>query len=122
MGGDIIVAPQVSIILLSIIIMISHRIVCTEQIPCNLPNSVAHIVAVGIGILDSKATKRMTLKEVLVAMDRGELFFTKGSTSGMIAFIKKFVCPHCVKTHIKSRADAVYDNNLDYLRRCQWSK
>lgn len=97
-----------------------YRIVCTEQEPVNQPTTHAHIVAVGTGTDPNKAEKRWTLDEVIVALDCGTLFYTVGEQSGKTAFIEKYICSKCVRTHIRSKPDAVFDNNLDSLRRCRF--
>lgn len=102
--------------------MASHRIVCTEQEPVSNPPKHAHIVAVGIGADSNQAEKRMTLGEVITALDRGEIFYTVGGKSKKTAKVEKYVCQHCRRTHIRSTADAVQDNNLDSLRYCRWTK
>ena len=102
--------------------MASYRIVCTEQKPVHQPTTHAHIVAVGTGNDPNQAGHIWTLDEVLAAMDRGHTFYTKGVRSGKVAGVHKYVCRLCRRTFIRSNADAVYDNNLDSLRRCNWSK
>ena len=98
-----------------------YRIVCTEQEPINYPTTHAHIVAVGTGTNPDQAETRWTLSEVLAAMDRGESFYTQGVQSGKVATVVKYQCSRCQGTHIRSAPDAVYDNNLDSLRRCRWT-
>ncbi len=100
--------------------MSNYRVVCTTQEPVNESARRAHIVAVGTGADASQAEKRWTLAEVLQAMDSGDVFYTKGETSGKIARVEKFKCPSCSRTHIRSEADHVSDNNLDELRFCNW--
>ena len=100
--------------------MAYYRIVCTEQEPAYLPTTHAHIVAVGTGDDPDRATQRWTLDQVLAAMDRGEVFYTRGKSSGAVALVEKYVCSRCHRTYIRSTPDAVADNNLDNLRRCAW--
>src|SRR5260221_14252477 len=99
--------------------MSRYRIVCTEREPVTEPTTHAHIVAVGTGTDTDKADKRWTLNEVLTAIDRGDVFYTEGVTSGKIALVEKYVCSLCQRTWIRSTPDAVKDNNLDSLRRCR---
>jgi hypothetical protein len=98
----------------------NYRIVCTDQEPAYLPPSHAHIVAVGIGPNAGRAENRMTLTEVLTALDQGHVFYTYGEQSGRTALVRKAACPHCGRDIIKSAPDAVHDNNLDSLRYCAW--
>jgi hypothetical protein len=100
--------------------MARNRIVCTDQEPVTQPTTHAHIVAVGIGTDPDAATTKLTLNEVVAAIDRGDTFYTQGKTSGRVAGVEKYTCPHCRRTHIRSTPDAVHDNNLDSLRRCSW--
>jgi hypothetical protein len=100
--------------------MARYRIVCTDQEPTHQPTTHAHIVAVGTGDDPDRASQRWTLNEVLVAMDRGDVFYTRGKNSGAVASVEKYVCSLCWRTYIRSAPDAVTDNNLDSLRRCHW--
>jgi len=103
--------------------MALYRIVCTEQEPAPNPPKHAHIVAVGIGTDPNQAEKRLTLREVIAAIDRGDAFYTVGEQSKKTARVEKYWCQHCQRYHIRSTADAVQDNNLDSLRYCrQWQK
>ena len=99
--------------------MASFRIVCTEQVPSgNHPNG--RIVAVGIGGDPDRASERLTVPEVIAAMDRGDTFYTKGKASGRVAWVEKYWCPVCGGWHIRTQPDVVTDNNLDSLRACNW--
>lgn len=100
--------------------MANYRIVCTTQAPAGAPPSHQHIVMVGTGSEPNHWTNKWTVDQVVAAMDRGDQFYTKGETSGKIALVEKFWCSHCRRYHIRSHKDAVRDNNLDNLRRCQW--
>ncbi len=100
--------------------MANHRIVCTVQVPTNHPTTNAHIVEVGTGTDPNKASQRWKLDEVIAAMDRGEVFYTQGVTSGKTALVEKWYCAHCGRYYIRTKADAVHDNNLDSLRICHW--
>jgi hypothetical protein len=97
-----------------------YRIVCTEQEPVYQPTTHAHIVAVGTGTNPDAADKRWTLDRVLAAIDRGDTFYTKGTSSGKVALVRKVACPTCRRYIIRSAPDAVWDNNLDSLRRCRF--
>jgi hypothetical protein len=96
-----------------------HRIVCTVQEPYDQPTTHAHIVSVGIGSDPDKASDSWTLRRVLDAMANGDQFYTQGVSSGKVARVQAVACSVCRHTIIRSSADAVYDNNLDSLRRCR---
>jgi hypothetical protein len=98
-----------------------YRIVCTDQEPVYQPTTHAHIVSVGLGDNPDKASDKKTLAEVIAAIDRGDTFYTQGKSSGKVAIVRVVGCERCGRRIIRSAADAVQDNNLDYLRRCQWS-
>lgn len=100
--------------------MARYRIVCTNQEPAENPPTHAHIVAVGTGVNPDQADKRWTLNQVLTAMGRGDTFYTQGIRSGKVAVVEKYRCRWCNSTYIRSSADAVQDNNLDSLRRCNF--
>ncbi len=84
----------------------------------NQPTTHAHIVSVGIGNDSNKADTKMTLDQVIAGIDRGDVFYTYGEQSRKTAIVIKASCGHCRRTIIKSAPDAVTDNNLDSLRRC----
>lgn len=100
--------------------MAQYRIVCTNQEPIGVPHSHAHIVRVGTGTDPEAADQRWTLDEVLRAMDEGNIFYTQGTSSGKIALVEKYICARCQRWYIRSKPDAVSDNNLDNLRTCRW--
>jgi len=99
--------------------MSTYRIICTNQEPASQPPQHAHIVAVGVGNSTNRYDQRFSLQQVIQLMDNGNLFYTQGPQSEKIAWVEKYICPHCRQYHIKSAADAVYDNNLDSLPYCQ---
>jgi hypothetical protein len=99
--------------------MTEYRIICTTQEPSQVPNDRAHIVAVGTGSSASNSDRNWRLSEVLAAIERGDKFYTFGETSRKRASVDKYTCPWCTQTHIRSSPDAVKDNNLDNLPRCQ---
>lgn len=100
--------------------MAEYRIVCTTQVPVYEPTTHAHIVAVGTGDDPKTYSKYWTLDQILSAIDSGHVFYTRGETSGKVALVEKIVCPSCRRVYIiRSKADAVKDNNLDSLPRCQ---
>ena len=91
--------------------MAHYRIVCTTQVPVSEPTTHAHIANVGTGDDPDKYSKYWTLQEVLNAMDLGDVFYTRGESSGKTALVEKIVCPSCRTVYvIRSKADAVKDN------------
>lgn len=100
--------------------MTIYRIVCTTQEPIAAPHDRAHIIEVGVGLDPDSAEARLSLSEVIQKMDNGDRFYTKGNLSGREAQVEKYYCQRCYRWHIRSTADAVSDNNLDNLRRCNW--
>lgn len=101
--------------------MATYRIVCADQEPAGQSDQHAHIVAVGVGDDPAKALRKWTLDEVLRAIDRGDVFYTKGVNTGKLAIVMKYTCAPCRRVHIRSAADSVPDNNLDHIRHCSES-
>ena len=99
--------------------MARYRIVCTTQEPVNEPNRSAHIVAIGTGTEPNHYDRYWPLDAVLQAMGRGDQFYTQGVRSGRIAAVEPYRCTGCRRTFIRSTPDAVQDNNLDNLPRCE---
>lgn len=93
----------------------SYRIVCvTTQYPHR------HIISVGVGGNARFPVRRLTVAEVRRMIDAGDTFYTQIPTSEKRASIRKDICrePHCMVATIRSGADAIRDNNLDYLPSC----
>jgi len=101
--------------------MATYRIVCTDQEPSGHSGQHAHTVAVGVGDDPNKVQQKWTLDEVLRAIDRGDVFYTKGVNTGKLAIVVKYTCSPCRRVHIRSAADRVSDNNLSRIRRCSES-
>ena len=101
--------------------MATYRIVCTDQEASGHSKQHAHIVAVGIGDDPNKAQRKWALDEVLGAIDRGDLFYTKGMNTGKVAIVEKYTCAPCRRVHIRSAADKVADNDLGRIRHCSGS-
>jgi hypothetical protein len=76
---------------------------------------------VGVGDDPNKAQRKWTLDEVLRAIDRGDLFYTKGMNTGKVALVEKYTCAPCRRVHIRSAADKVTDNNLNHIPHCSGS-
>ena len=98
--------------------MASYRIICTRQEPVANPHSHAHITHVGTGATTAQYDRFWTLTEVLTAMILGDAFFTISPSTGKIAQVHRVKCGQCASDTIRSSADAVTDNNLDFLPRC----
>jgi hypothetical protein len=101
--------------------MATYRIVCTDQEPSGHSDQHAHTVAVGVGDDPNRAQRKWTLDEVLRAIDRGDVFYTKGVATGQVALVVTYRCAPCRRVHIRSAADRVPDNNLNRIRRCSES-
>ena len=101
--------------------MATYRIVCTDQEPSGHSDQHAHTVAVGVGDDPDKAQRKWALDEVLKAIDRGDVFYTKGVNTGKLAIVMKYTCAQCHRVHIRSAADSVSDNNLNRIRHCSES-
>ena len=99
--------------------MARYRIVCTRQEPLDKPHDAAHIVSAGVGNDPEKAEQKLTLDKILKTIDSGDSFYTKSTSTGKEAEVKKFDCGTCKRTTIRSTPDAVTDNNLDNLRECR---
>lgn len=97
--------------------MADYRIICTCQEPISAPTTHAHIVSVGTGTSTAHYDSMWTVTDVYLAIDRGSRFFTYGESSGKWALVEKFSC--CGRRTLRSAPDAVWDNNLDALPRCQ---
>jgi hypothetical protein len=101
--------------------MATYRIVCADQESSGQSDQHAHIVAVGVGDDPAKALRKWTLDEVLRAIDRGDVFYTRGVNTGKLAIVMKYTCAPCHRVHIRSAADSVSDNNLNRIRHCSES-
>lgn len=99
--------------------MTRYRVVCTIQEPLDKPHDVAHIISIGTGDDSDTASRKWDLKDVLVALDSGNSFFTKSPSTGKEASVNKYECKTCRRFTIRSSPDAIKDNNLDNLRKCR---
>lgn len=101
--------------------MAEYRIVCTDQVPWNLPTSHAHIVAVGVGPDPAAADAKHTKEEVIAAIGAGHRYYTVSPSTQRRAYVEVVQCGYrCGQPIIRSIPDQVVDNNLDNLRRCSW--
>ena len=72
-----------------------------------------HITDVGFG---NGVT--WSVKEVLDAMRRNDTFFTVSPTMQATAEVREYTCDYCRLQTLRSRADGVWNNNLDNLPAC----
>lgn len=99
----------------------TFRIVCvSHEFPYGCHQR-GHIVEVGTGTSAQRADRQWGINEVLLAMQTGDVFYTKSESTGKIAYIDAYHCHRCSKTFIRSKPDAVLDNNLDNMRACAWA-
>jgi hypothetical protein len=95
--------------------MAAHRIVCV-----NTEHPHRHIVKVGTGTTADKYSRIWTVKEVREALANGDRFYTVSPSTGKEADVKADDCKvgGCTVKTIRSKADAVTDNNLDNMGSC----
>jgi hypothetical protein len=98
--------------------MARYRITCTLQEPAQNPPTHAHIVQVGTGT-DAGWERLWTVQQVYLAILAGESFYTLSKSTGKEAEVNPFQCPYCSLGTLRSAPDAIFDNNLDSLPRCQ---
>jgi hypothetical protein len=95
--------------------MSTYRIVCVKT-----QHPHRHIVSVGVGGTSGAPSKTMTTKEVRDKITAGDTFETYSPSTGKKAEVKKDTCGKdgCKVETIRSKSDAVKDNNLDNLSIC----
>lgn len=95
--------------------MSSHRIVCV-----NTEHPHRHIIKVGTGTTAEHYSRTWTVKEVREALKGGDRFYTVSPSTGKEADVKADNCNinGCTVETIRSKADAVTDNNLDNIPSC----
>ncbi|HVA85111.1 MAG TPA: hypothetical protein VNF73_02210 [Candidatus Saccharimonadales bacterium] len=100
--------------------MTAYRIVCVTKEVRKPHARREHIVIVGVTTDVTKAMRdlTMTVGKVRERMNGGDQFFTVGPDSGKRAAVRKLTCGKCGVKTIRSRKDAVVDNNLDGLASC----
>jgi hypothetical protein len=95
----------------------NHQIVCAERLEAH-----QHITHVGTGNDRSSASDRWTVRQVRAALAAGDYFYTVSPSTGRVADVRAYdayVNGRIIET-IRSSADAIHDNNLDYIRACRW--
>jgi hypothetical protein len=95
--------------------MASYRIVCV-----NTAHPHRHITNVGTGPEPARASQIWAVTQVRSMMDKGDTFHTISPFTGRRAEVRADNCniDGCVVRTIRSHSDAVKDNNLDSLRKC----
>jgi Protein of unknown function (DUF3892) len=95
--------------------MPNHRIVCV-----NTEHPHSHITLVGTGTAADTYSRTWTVKEVRTALENGDRFYTVSASTGKEADVRADNCNvnGCIVPTIRSKADAVTDNNLDNMRGC----
>lgn len=92
--------------------MTEYQVVCVTLLR---PAQHRHIL--GIGTATSYAPTRWTVDDVWSAIAGGDRFYTNDSR-GRRAFVERWQCRRCGLRTLRTRADAVTDNNLDTLPPC----
>jgi hypothetical protein len=95
--------------------MSTYRIVCV-----NTEHPHSHIVKVGTGTKAEHYSRTWTVKEVLEAIEDGDRFYTVSPSTSKEAEVKADTCKiaGCSIKTLRSTADGVKDNNLDYMPSC----
>jgi hypothetical protein len=94
--------------------MADYQIICTRKTP-STPSGHHHIVQVGLGS-GSSYTQLLTVADVYGLMRNGDRFYTVSPSTRRVALVDAWRC--CGIDTLRSRADAVADNNLDNLGNC----
>jgi hypothetical protein len=95
--------------------MAAYRIVCV-----NKEYTHSHITLVGTGTKEDQYSRTWTVKEVREALEAGDRFYTVSPSTGKEADVRADNChvAGCLVETIRSKADAVTDNNLDNMPGC----
>lgn len=97
--------------------MANNRIVCVERRDAH-----EHITHVGTGSDASQASNELTVAQVRSALTNGDTFYTVSPSTGRTADVRAYdahVNGRTIRT-IRSSPDAIWDNNLDNMRVCNW--
>jgi hypothetical protein len=96
--------------------MATYRIVCVTT-----KHAHRHITSVGVGTFAGVLFHLFTVQQVRDKLDSGDTFYTISLSTGRRTEVKKDTCGVgglCAVKTIRSKADAVRDNNLDFLSPC----
>lgn len=91
--------------------MSEYQITCVTKEPYTQNHG--HIVSVGIG----SGQEPLTMKDAYLLLDAGHRLYTVSPSTGAIAQVEPWHC-HGVTT-LRSKPDAIHDNNLDNLDSCR---
>ncbi|MDT4921868.1 MAG: hypothetical protein QOI15_2770 [Pseudonocardiales bacterium] len=89
-----------------------YQVVCVTLLH---PAQHRHIL--GIGTVNSYTPTRWSVDDVWSAIGRGDRFYTNDSR-GRRALVERWECRTCGLRTLRTRPDAVTDNNLDQLQQC----
>ena len=100
--------------------MSRFRVVCTKQVPSGQGTKNAIIVGLCTGKKPGKPDTFWTVDEVLMAMDHGHRFYTKGEKTKKEAKVISYRCgvKKCNRRHLKTKGDRTGENDLNALPRC----
>jgi hypothetical protein len=97
-----------------------YKIVCVTTALAH-----SHITSVGVDGTATNPNQTFTVTEVRDKIDKGDKFHTVSPSTEATTYVKKDTCGIresnglvCDYKTIRSNADAVTDNNLDYLVTC----
>jgi len=93
--------------------MAKYVIRCTDQTPIGVGHDAAHIVSVAL----EGSSQCYSVSQVSQWMDEGHTFVTRSPSTGREADVRKYRC-RCGYQTLRSAPDAVRDNNLDNLPKC----
>jgi Protein of unknown function (DUF3892) len=94
--------------------MAAYQITCVVR--CTSPRSSApdyshsHITDVGFGDISSG-----TVADIYKFMSEGDAFYTFSRRTGQTANVQRYRCDRCDTPTLRSRADGVWNNDLDNL-------
>jgi hypothetical protein len=92
--------------------MTDYQVVCVT-----LLHPAQHRHVLGIGTASSWSPTRWTVDEVWSAFDRGDAFYTNDSR-GRRGQVERWHCATCGLRTLRTRPEAVTDNDVDRLPRC----
>jgi hypothetical protein len=93
----------------------SHRILCVDT-----EHPHRHITRVGTGTKADECSRTWTVEEVRAALEAGDRFYTISPTTWREADVRADNCniDGCLIETVRSKADAIMDNDLDNMPSC----